>query len=98
MAVTKIEYNKLTYGGEMVAQAVDLLKQAQDLLDRAKSLADSVSDGGLSEVLLEGDATSAFGVATGKGVAFYGALVSMKVNAATVTAAALADLDSGQVT
>ena len=92
--MARITYNEsVTFGGLILAEAVDHLIQAQQKLSRVKSLADSLSAGGASPALLEGSAE--FGVKTGDGAAFYAAVADMKTNAGTVTASALADLDQG---
>ena len=91
--MARITYDASKIGGIMVAEAVDHIAKAQDLLDRAKSLADSISAGGVTPAALEGSAE--FGVATTLGDEFYAALAAMKTNAATVTVAAIADLDMG---
>lgn len=91
--MARITYDASKIGGIMVAEAVDHLAKAQALLNRAKSLADSISGGGVTPANLEG--SPEFGVAVGLGDEFYSALNDMKVNAATVSAAAIADIDMG---
>lgn len=91
--MARIPYNPSSVGGEYVARAVSNLHQAQEYLERAKALADSVTGGGVTPAALEG--STEFGVAVSDGSAFYDAVANMKVNAATVTQSALADLDMG---
>jgi hypothetical protein len=91
--MARITYDPLKIGSVMVAEAVDHIAKAQALLARAKSLADSISAGGAQAANLEGCAE--FGVAASQGSAFYSAVAAMKTNAATVTAAAIADVDQG---
>ena len=89
----RITYDSTKIGGDMVAQAMDHFRKGRDLISRAKSLADSVAAGGATPALLE--ASPEFGVAAGKGADFYSAVANAKTNAATITDAAIADLDQG---
>lgn len=91
--MARIPYNAVTIGGTMVAEGIDHIRKGRDLLGRAKSLADSISSGGLTTALLEGSAE--FGVSSGQGSNFYAAIGNAKTNAATVSDAAIADLDNG---
>lgn len=91
--MARITYNAVTIGGKMIAEGMDHIRKGRDLLGRAKSLADSVSGGGVTPALLESSAE--FGVATGQGAAFYTAIGNAKTNSATVSDAAIADLDNG---
>ena len=95
--MARIGYNSSSVGGDLVARAVNYLSQAQYLLTRAKSMADAASGGGATPANLETGGTNGadFGVASGKGASFYTAIADMKTNAATVSAAAIADLDMG---
>lgn len=89
----RILYNTETVGGQMIAEAVDHIRLARDLLNRAVGIANSKSAGGATPEALESSAE--FGVATGSGGAFYTAINNLKVNAATVSDTAIADLDNG---
>jgi len=91
--MARITYNATTIGGTMVAEGIDHIRKGRDLLMRAKSLADSVSAGGATPALLESSVE--FGVLASQGGTFYTALGNAKTNAATVTDAAIADLDNG---
>jgi len=91
--MARITYNATTIGGTMVAEGIDHIRKGRDLLMRAKSLAASVSAGGTTPALLESSAE--FGVLASQGGAFYTAIDNAKTNAATVTDAAIADLDNG---
>lgn len=91
--MARITYDASKIGSVMVAEAVDYLAKAQALLARAKSLADSITAGGVTKANLEG--SPEFGVAVGGGAAMYDAISAMKANAATVTAASIADIDQG---
>jgi hypothetical protein len=91
--MARITYDASKIGGIMVAEAVDHIAKAQGLLSRAKSLADSITGGGVTPANLE--ASPEFGVAAGLGDEFYAAVSAMKTNAATVTAASIADIDMG---
>ena len=91
--MARITYNATTIGGAMVAEGIDHIRKGRDLLTRAKSLADSVFGGGVTPALLE--LSAEFGVSASQGAAFYTAVNGAKTNAATVTDAAIADLDNG---
>jgi hypothetical protein len=97
--MARITYNADSVGGIMLARGVDHIRKGRDLISRAKSLADSISAGGVTPALIEGQPE--FGVpvhATAPGTygaLFYTALGNMKTNAATVSDAAIADLDNG---
>ena len=91
--MARITYDASKIGGVMVAEAVDHIAKAQYLLARAKTLADAITAGGTVAANLE--SSPEFGVAVGGGQAFYDAVSTMKANAATVTAASIADIDQG---
>jgi hypothetical protein len=92
--MARITYNATTVGGKMLAEGVDHIRKGRDLLARATALANSISAGGATPTLIEG--ASEFGITgVGNGAIFYTALNNMKTNAATVSDAAIADLDNG---
>lgn len=91
--MSRITYDASKIGSKLVAEAIDHISQAQYKLGRAKALADSITGGGATPASLE--ASPEFGVAVGAGAAFYSALATVKANANAVTAASIADLDSG---
>ena len=91
--MVRVTYSSATIGGTMVAEGVDHIRKGRELLERATSLMNSISAGGATPALLESSVE--FGVAVGQGSAFYSAVNEMKVNAAAVTDAAIADIDMG---
>lgn len=91
--MSRITFSSATIGGAMVAEGVDHIRKGRECLERATSLMNSISAGGATPSLLESSVE--FGVATSQGQAFYDAVNGMKVNAATVTDATIADIDMG---
>lgn len=91
--MARVTFNSATIGGAMVAEGVDHIRKGREALERATALMNAISAGGATPALLE--ASVEFGVAASQGSAFYDAVNTMKVNAATVTYAAIADIDMG---
>lgn len=84
---------RIVYKNTGIQLAVNYIILAQQNVARAKALADSVTNGGVDTVNLEGSAE--FSAATGQGGTLYTAIANLNANLATITAASLAKLDQG---
>ncbi len=93
-ASARITYNPGNMvGGAHVTAAARYTVLAQQEIARAKAIADSITNGGVDTVNLEG--STEFGAAVGQGGTLYTALANLNATLAAITAASLAKLDQG---
>lgn len=93
MASSRIVYDKSKIGGQMVYLATQYTILAREQIDRAVALAQSVNAGGNENANLEG--STEFGVAVGKGGAFYSAILNEQTKLNAILTSDLANLDQG---
>ena len=94
--MSHISYDRSKPFGIITAEFVDSVIKARNDAARIKTVMDEISAGGATPSLLEtGDGAANFGVPSGKGGAFYDAIVSIKSGLDAIAATTLADVDLG---